>query len=67
MLLASDVQKVQRFRNEGKKEMVLYVYALCDPLTGDVRYIGKTENLERRYKEHLSYSGKKNYHQKKKN
>lgn len=30
-----------------------YIYALCDPRDNRVRYIGKTNNLRRRYGQHL--------------
>ncbi len=30
-----------------------YIYALIDPRTGDVRYIGKTLRLQKRMQEHL--------------
>jgi hypothetical protein len=33
----------------------VYIYSLCDPDTEEVRYIGKTNNIKRRYNEHLKY------------
>jgi group I intron endonuclease len=33
--------------------MVHYIYSLSHPLTNEVRYIGKTINIKRRYKQHL--------------
>lgn len=30
-----------------------YIYTLTDPKTNDIRYIGKTNNLNRRYKRHI--------------
>jgi predicted GIY-YIG superfamily endonuclease len=30
-----------------------YIYALLDPDTGEIHYVGKTVDLERRYKDHL--------------
>lgn len=33
-----------------------YIYALRDPDTKEVRYVGKTNNLERRYQSHLCNS-----------
>lgn len=33
--------------------MVHYIYALSHPITNEVRYIGKTINIKRRYKQHL--------------
>lgn len=30
-----------------------YIYALCDPRDNRVRYVGKTDNPDRRYKAHL--------------
>lgn len=46
----SDFQKIY---NES------FIYALLDPLTKEVRYIGKTVDISRRYKETL-YQAKKN-------
>jgi hypothetical protein len=39
-----------------------FIYALCEPGTRTVRYIGKTENLGRRFREHLRGSSKKKSH-----
>lgn len=33
---------------------MIYIYALCCPRTGEIRYIGKTNNLESRLKHHIS-------------
>lgn len=30
-----------------------YIYALCEPETGEIRYVGKANNLRRRMKQHL--------------
>ncbi len=38
------------------------IYALCDPRTKDVRYIGKTINLVERFKQHLAASRKGKLH-----
>lgn len=32
---------------------MIYIYSLSHPLTNEVRYIGKTINLKRRYRQHL--------------
>ncbi len=32
---------------------VTYIYTLSDPLTGEVRYVGKTTNLKQRFENHL--------------
>lgn len=32
----------------------IYIYLLVDPFSKDVRYVGKTNNLERRYYQHTS-------------
>lgn len=37
--------------------MTAYIYALCCPDTGDVRYVGMTVNPERRLIDHLAYKG----------
>jgi len=34
-------------------EETIYIYSLIDPTTNIVRYVGKTSDVERRYKEHL--------------
>lgn len=34
----------------------IYIYKLIDPITNEIRYIGKTGNLHNRYKNHLSHS-----------
>lgn len=39
-----------------------FVYALCEPDTTTVRYIGMTKNLKRRFKEHLKASSKISSH-----
>lgn len=31
----------------------IYIYALIDPISDEIRYIGKTKNIEKRYKQHL--------------
>lgn len=33
--------------------MIYYIYSLSHPITNEIRYIGKTINLKRRYKQHL--------------
>jgi group I intron endonuclease len=33
--------------------MVFYIYTLSNPTTNEVRYVGKTINIARRYKQHL--------------
>lgn len=38
--------------------MEIYIYKLIDPLTNEVRYIGKTGNLKNRYTSHLSNAKK---------
>lgn len=32
---------------------MIYIYTLSDPTTNEVRYVGKTINIKRRYKQHL--------------
>lgn len=49
------------------KEEKIFIYALIDPITNAVRYIGKTNNLYERYYRHLQElqdPKKKNYHSK---
>ncbi len=31
----------------------IYIYALIDPISDEIRYIGKTKNIKKRYKQHL--------------
>ena len=33
--------------------MIHYIYTLSDPNTNEIRYVGKTINIKRRYKQHL--------------
>jgi len=33
--------------------MEIYIYTLSHPITNEVRYVGKTINIKRRYKQHL--------------
>ena len=35
-----------------------YIYALVDPITFEIRYIGKTNNQYQRYHQHLSENNK---------
>lgn len=42
--------------------MVTYIYALVDPRTDEIRYVGKSDNPERRLFEHLSESKKADNH-----
>lgn len=32
---------------------MIYIYTLSNPITNEVRYVGKTINVKRRYKQHL--------------
>ena len=41
-----------------------YIYALCDPDTNEVRYVGKADNPTERYKAHLLTVGRPNTHRK---
>jgi group I intron endonuclease len=40
----------------------VYIYTLTDPITSEIRYVGKTNNLIRRYNQHLSRSKDRVYH-----
>lgn len=40
----------------------IYIYKLIDPITNDVRYVGKTNNLVRRFSAHLKRSKTNKYH-----
>jgi len=37
-----------------------YIYKLIDPTTNEIRYIGQTDNIKRRYNDHVSSSLNKN-------
>jgi hypothetical protein len=37
-----------------------YIYALCDPNNNEIRYIGQTDNISRRFNDHISSSLNKN-------
>lgn len=39
--------------------MRIYIYVLIDPITKKVRYVGKTNNLKKRYRGHLGSAQKK--------
>lgn len=37
-----------------------YIYKLIDPITNEIRYIGQTDNIKRRYNDHISSSFNEN-------
>jgi hypothetical protein len=41
---------------------VTYIYYLKDPITDEIRYVGKTNNLKRRLNYHIKRSSKYNFH-----
>lgn len=41
--------------NMDQLNEVAYIYALLDPISLRIRYIGRTINLERRYMGHIYY------------
>lgn len=41
---------------------VVFIYALCEPGTRTIRYIGKTDNLKRRFSAHIFESSKTKTH-----
>ena len=43
-----------------EKDMKIYIYTLAEPTTGEIRYVGKTNNLKTRFYNHLKAS-RKNY------
>lgn len=40
----------------------IFIYGLKDPLTNDIRYVGKTTNVKRRFSAHISRSKRNKYH-----
>lgn len=42
--------------------MEIYIYTLSHPITNEIRYVGKTGNIKRRYNNHISNSKKINSH-----
>lgn len=40
----------------------VYIYSLTDPFTNEIRYVGKTTNLKRRFRAHLNRSTSNKYH-----
>ncbi|MFM2394019.1 MAG: hypothetical protein RLZZ546_2001 [Bacteroidota bacterium] len=40
----------------------IYIYVLIDPLTKHIRYIGKTNNLNKRFNHHITNSKHRKYH-----
>lgn len=49
-------QTPSRGERETNSDSTVYVYALVDPRDGEVRYIGRTSNVERRLWQHVSPS-----------
>ena len=45
-----EIKKIADFKQDSQK---IYIYALSDPFTGHVRYIGKSNNIDRRVRRHL--------------
>ena len=43
-------------------ENYVYIYTLTDPITNQVRYVGKTKNLKQRRHNHLNKCLDKNTH-----
>ena len=43
-------------------EKISYIYGLEDPITKEIRYIGKSINPDRRFKSHIYESRKKKTH-----
>lgn len=39
-----------------KTYRITYIYALCDPVTGAAKYVGKSNYPERRYEQHITDS-----------
>lgn len=40
----------------------IYIYKLTDPITDEIRYVGKTNNLVRRFSGHINRSKTNNFH-----
>jgi group I intron endonuclease len=40
----------------------IYIYTLSDPISNDIRYVGKTVNPTKRYRKHLKESSRRGYH-----
>lgn len=45
-------------------QTITYIYTLTDPETNKVRYVGKTNNINQRYKAHLNRARKNQIHKK---
>lgn len=43
----------------SEDELKIYIYTLTDPITKDIKYVGKTKNLNYRFKKHINESKKK--------
>jgi len=39
---------------------MVFIYTLCDPITKDIKYVGQTTDIERRFRDHISSSINKN-------
>jgi hypothetical protein len=46
--------------SSGRVEPCIEIYALCDPATGEIRYIGKANDSEKRLKGHIRDSRRRN-------
>lgn len=40
-----------------RRDHGIFIYALTDPITDEVRYIGRTSNLQERYAQHCGATG----------
>jgi len=52
----SDIKILKAGQSVENKLNVVYIYMLVDPLTNLVRYIGKSNNIDVRFKEHIRKS-----------
>lgn len=50
--IMNEVEYTNKHSGKGKN-LIIFIYALIDPITKHIRYVGKTNNIYRRYYQHI--------------